>query len=310
MTEALVTRLRRVTLVTTDLDAAERFFRDAFAFETLSRAVEDPHLPILLGTPEARTRQTLLRLGEQEIGLLAFDPPGRPYPPGGTATDLWFQHFAIIVSDMDAAFRRLTKVGGFAPISEGGPQHLPPRSGSVAAFKFRDAEGHPLELLAFPAQGRPAYWARQAEAALFLGLDHSAIAVADTAASVAFYASCLGLRFGEQTHNSGPEQARLDAVADATVTVTGLKPPQVATPHVELLEYHVGSRRPIADATRSRDVAASFLLLETAALAPVVEALTRAKARFISPGVVTLADGMQAVAVLDPDGHRLVVAQS
>ena len=247
--------------------------------------------------------------GEQEIGLLAFDPPGHPYPAGSNATDLWFQHFAIIVSDMAAAYRRLVEVGRFTAISEDGPQQLPPSSGSVSAFKFRDAEGHPLELLAFP-QGAPPYWAVKAANAIFLGIDHSAIAVADTARSIAFYGQGLGLRRGEQTENSGLEQSRLDAVAEAAVTVTGLKPSKIATPHVELLGYHVGTRRPIADAASSRDIAASLFVMETEDLPAIVEALTAIEARFVSPGVVALADGRQAVAVLDPDGHRIVVTQA
>ena len=305
-----VARLRRIVIVTADLAAAEHFFAEAFAFETVSRAGEDPSLPVLLGTPEASTRQTIMRLGEQEIGVIAFDPPGRAYPAGGNATDLWFQHFAIIVADMDAAYARLQQVGRYLPISQGGPQRLPPSSGSVSAFKFRDAEGHPLELLAFPEEGRPPYWSAKAADALFLGIDHSAMAVSNTARSVAFYEQCFGLSLAEQTENSGPEQARLDGQPGATVTVTGLKPAQTATPHVELLGYRMGTRRPIADATTARDLAATFFLLEAEGAAAGVEALTAAGARFGSPGVVTLADGRPAVAVLDPDGHRIVIAEA
>ncbi len=312
MTEALphaaVSRLRRISMVTADLEATERFFAEAFSFEIVRREA-DPALSLLLGVPEARARETIMRLGEQEIGLLAFDPAGRAYPAGGNATDLWFQHFAMIVSDMDAAYRRLIDVGRFTPISEDGPQQLPPSSGSVSAFKFRDAEGHPLELLAFPA-GAPPTWAAKAANGVFLGIDHSAIAVADTHRSIAFYRRGLGLRLGEQTENSGPEQSRLDAVAEAAVTVTGLKPSATATPHVELLGYHVGTRRPIADAASSRDIAASLFVMETRDLPAIVEALTAIGARFVSPGIVALADGGQAIAVLDPDGHRIVVAQA
>ena len=306
---AAATRLRRIVLVTADLDAAERFFAEAFAFELVSRGEEDASLPLLLGTPDARARQTIMRLGEQEIGLLAFDPPGCIYPAESNATDLWFQHFAIIVSDMNAGYQRLQAASRFVPISENGPQLLPPTSGSVTAFKFRDAEGHPLELLAFPPESRPAYWAAKAAGSIFLGIDHSALAVGDTARSIEFYSTCLGLRCDVQTENSGPEQTQLDAIPSAAVTVTGLKPAGVATPHVELLGYHVGTRRPIADATSSRDIAASLLVLETDRFDPIVEALTEARACFVSPGVVTLASGQQAVAVLDPDGHRLVVSQ-
>ena len=85
--------------------------------------------------------------------------------------------------------------------------------------------------------------------------------------------------------------------------------PEHAPPHVELLGYHVGSRRPIDPATTSADIAATHIVLETTDLASIVETLTVLRAPFISPGIVTLEDGALAVMVLDPDGHRLVVIQ-
>ena len=304
----VVTAVRRIVLVVADIERAEQFFADAFAFAIAERR-DDPGLPALLGLPTSSGRETIMRLGDQEIGLLAFDPPGRPYPQDSTSSDLWFQHFAIIVSDMAAAVERLRAVGGFTAISEGGPQHLPEAAGSVSAFKFRDGEGHPLELLAFPAGGEPDPWREKTAAGVFLGIDHSAIAVSDTARSLAFYRDCLGLSVAAQTENHGEEQSRLDALPGAVVTVTGLKPAVRATPHVELLGYKVGSRRPIPSDTRSDDRAASFFLLETDALSDLVEALVAVETRFVSPGVVALAGGEQAIAVLDPDGHRLVITQ-
>jgi hypothetical protein len=44
-------------------------------------------------------------------------------------------------------------------------------------------------------------------------------------------------------------------------------------------------------------------------LSAMVVALDRAGARFVSPGVIPLEDGKQAVAVLDPDGHEIVLEQ-
>ncbi|WP_158807740.1 VOC family protein [Beijerinckia sp. L45] len=302
-----ITKLRRIAMVVGNLDAAEAFFADAFSFEFVERKAEDAGLATLLGVPDTRIRQTVMRLGAQEIGLLAFDPPGRAYPLDSTSTDLWFQHFAIIVSDMDAAYRRLQAAGRFSAISDG-PQVLPPVSGSVAAYKFRDSEGHPLELLAFPAGTGPAYWQEKASGALFLGIDHSAVSVSDTERSIAFYRDVLGLTLGEQTENIGPEQARMDGVPNAAVTVTGLNPVH-APSHVELLGYKVGARRPVAFDTRADDIAASMFVMETEALTSLVDRLIAAKARFISPGIVTLTDGVQAIAILDPDGHRVMVVQ-
>ena len=96
-----------------------------------------------------------MRLGDQEIALVRFSARGRPYPPGSRSDDLWFQHLAIVVSNMDAAYAHLSSHPGWRPVSEGGPQLLPPMNGAVRAFKFRDPDGHPLELIWFPPdQGR------------------------------------------------------------------------------------------------------------------------------------------------------------
>lgn len=43
---------------------------------------------------------------------------------------------------------------------------LPESSGGVTAFKFRDPDGHPLELLAFPDGKVPSRWGAQPDAEL------------------------------------------------------------------------------------------------------------------------------------------------
>ena len=309
MPKPTTTAVARLALVTADIDACERFFVEAFDCVVIERRDGDAADALLFGVPGSAIRESLLKLGDQMITLRTFEPGGRPYPTGGTSTDLWFQHFAIIVSDMDAAYARLQAVGRFTPISEYGPQTLPPSSGSVEAFKFRDMEGHPLELLAFPPGAGPEVWQAKRASGLFLGLDHSAISVADSAASIAWCEDGLGLEMAEQTENSGTEQSQMDAVPGARVTVTGLSPHEVP-PHVELLGYKVGSRRPIDQATTSADIAATQFVLVTPDLDAVVDALEVRETRFVSPGIVGLADGTRAILVLDPDGHRFVVCES
>ncbi len=308
-TKPLVERVARLGLVVSDIIAAEAFFAEAFNFQMVERRDGGDAFAQLVGLPGATSRHTAMRLGDQDIDLVCFDAPGRPYPPASTSTDLWFQHFAMIVSDMGAAYAQLRKSGRFTPITAGGPIQLPEASGGVQAFKFRDSDGHPLELLAFPPDGGPDVWKDKGDHALFLGIDHSAVSVGSTAGSIAFFEGCFGLTQSMQSENVGPEQARMDAVPEARVTVTGLAPIN-APPHVELLGYHVGARRPIDSATRSNDLAATFFVLQTRDLEPIVEALTASGATFISPGVVALAHGTRAIAVLDPDGHRFVVEET
>ncbi len=186
-------------------------------------------------------------------------PSGRPSPGEVPGYSPLFQHCAIIVSDMAAAHARLSAHPGWRPISTDGPVRLPASSGGVTAFKFRDPEGHPLELLAFPPEATPEAWHRPGAADPCLGLDHSAISVTDTARSVAFYES-LGLRVASRSRNTGPEQARLDAVADPVVEVTGLGFPDGRPPHVELLCYRGAFARSASDLAPN-DVAATRLVI-------------------------------------------------
>ena len=296
-------RVARLAMIVSDLHESERFLAEAFDFVATGRGERDATFADLMGVPGASVRHVTLTLGEQEVVLLEFDPPGRPYPPGSTSSDLWFQHFAIIVSDMAKAYAQLEAAGRFVPISHGGPVTLP---GGIEAFKFRDLDGHPLELLAFPKDGGPEHWRGGRD--LFLGIDHSAISVGDTGVSTRFFKGCFGLTLSEQQENEGAEQSRMDDVAAARVTVTGLAP-VTAPPHVELLGYQVGERRPIDGATRSSDMAATHFVLETERPEPIVEALTAGSVRFVSPGIVTMADGTRSIMVLDPDGHRFVVEE-
>ena len=153
---AAVIKIDRISVTVSDLARTEKFYRDALGFETVQRGREDdPSFAHLLGVEGASFETLIMRLGAQEVEFIKFQKHGRQYPPDSHSQDLWFQHFAIVVSDMDQAFSRLQQVR-FTPISVGGPQTLPPWNGSVRAFKFRDPDGHPLELLYFPpGQGRP-----------------------------------------------------------------------------------------------------------------------------------------------------------
>src|SRR5580700_4863706 len=198
------TVIDRVTLVVSDLDRAEDDYVRTFGCDVEQRGDIDPALIRVLCIRQARGRRSVLRLGRERIELLEFtDTAGRPYPPDSTSTDLWFQHVAIAVTDMREAHQRVVANRRFRPISRAGPVRLPDSSGGVTAFKFRDHDGHPLELLAFPRRRVPARWHA---AGPFLGVDHTALAVSDTARSTRFFQSVFGFGTGTRSENSGPEQ--------------------------------------------------------------------------------------------------------
>jgi catechol 2,3-dioxygenase-like lactoylglutathione lyase family enzyme len=192
-----------------------------------------------------------LRLGQQRVDLDSFDVQGRPYPTDSTAADLCFQHFALVINDASAAWKHVAAIGG-RPISTDGPVQLPPSTGVAAAVKFRDPEGHPLELLQFlpPAADR---WPGKG----LLGIDHSAISVSDIDASCRFY-EALGLSVRGRTLNQGPTQIALDGLPGVQVDVVPMFPPR-ATPHIELLGYRHPRGR-TAGHVEANDIAATRIV--------------------------------------------------
>jgi hypothetical protein len=129
---------------------------------------------------------------------------------------------------MTAAYANLQALPNWTAISRDGPRVLPASSGGVTAFKFRDPEGHPLEMLAFEPAARPAHWAFRS-ANLCLGIDHSAVSVADTGRSVAFY-SRLGLARTASSLNIGREQEELDNLLGAVVEDDSSGPTHASCP--------------------------------------------------------------------------------
>lgn len=283
--------ISRIRLVCADLSTTARFYQAALGFERIGEGEIDAG------------RVVTLRLGNQSIDLTEVRPHGHPYPDGVSGANLLFQHFAIVVADMPSVYRQLLTQGGWTAISSDGPQRLPPASGGVTAFKFRDPEGHPLELLAFPDGSAPPQW-RSRSACLFLGIDHSALSVADTARSVAFYKG-LGFAVQHRSQNAGPEQDRLDGMTAVEVEVTALVAPVSPTPHIELLCYR--DPHPVSIPLAPNDIAATRLVLAAYEAAEFARPCARQRLPVV-PGSRMDKELPSHVIVRDPDGHLLLLA--
>ena len=299
----------RITLIVSDLDRAEDDYARTLGCSIEHRGDIDPSLIRVLCIRQARGRRSLLRLGREQIELLEFtDSAGRPYPPDSTSTDLWFQHLAIVVNDMTCAHQRVMANRRFRPISRNGPVRLPDDSGGVTAFKFRDHDGHPLELIAFPEGRVPGEWRRANGTGPFLGVDHTAVGVSDSSSSARFFGSVFGFSTGTRTENRGPEQADLDDVENVHVSVTRLAP-DLAAPRMELLHYHVGTRRPIPPGTASNDLVATHSVVRVASLDAAAAALARRGTPLADDDLMLLHGGIRAALVSGPDGHRFLAEE-
>jgi catechol 2,3-dioxygenase-like lactoylglutathione lyase family enzyme len=92
----------------------------------------------------------------------------------------------------------------------------------IKAFYFKDPDGHPLEILRFPLDKGAEKW-NQPSDKLFLGVDHTAIVVGDTEASLRFYRDLLGMRIAGESENYGTEQEHLNNVFGAYFRITSLR---------------------------------------------------------------------------------------
>ena len=82
------------------------------AFKPVSDVeVDGPEYDQLWGIFGVRARVVRMQLGAQQLELIEFlaPPDVRPIPVPSYSHDLWFQHFAIVVRDMEAAWAQLRK---------------------------------------------------------------------------------------------------------------------------------------------------------------------------------------------------------
>lgn len=302
-----VTELLRVSITVGDLTGTAAFYRDWLGLDVGPElSIGDPAWADLLDLePGSNARAVDIMIGQHAIKLVQFDPPGRPYPRPRASNDQWFQHVALVTGDMTAVWERLER-GTPEEITKDGPVLLPPNTGGVTAFKFRDPEGHPLELIFFPDGVGAPVWHQTAGSGI-LGYDHTAIAVMDVDRSIAFYTGLLGFKIGGRSLNQGPGQDRLDGLSGCEVDVVALQPSQVVTPHVELLHYRTPPGPILTVPVNANDVAAVRQIHQADDLDALAKRLKEADVTFVSPGIVTLKAGGRAVSVRDPDGHMIVL---
>lgn len=305
---------RSIALTVSNLDNAVAFYEQALGFSKESeRTIVDAELDTLTGMFGTRLRTAVLRLGAETIELDQYlSPAGKPIPVDSRSNDLWFQHFAIVVADMERAYAHLQTfpVQGISSA----PQTLPEwnkAAAGIKAYKFRDPDGHPLELLWFPAgKGNPK-WQRPG-VRLFLGIDHTAITVSDTERSFRFWRDVLGFKVLGGSLNSGETQEQLDNAFGAVVRVTGLRPSRDSGPGLEFLQYltPAGGRPAPAD-TLPKDLVHARVVLEVDDLGELLGKLERASVRFVSarPAQVSGTAHESALIVSDPDGHAVMLVQ-
>ncbi len=302
-----------VGVTVSDMDRSVAFY-SALAFQKVSDVeVLGEQYEHLEGVFGARMRIVRMQLGNEYLDLTQyFAPPGRPIPGDSRSNDLWFQHVAIVVRNMDQAFEKLRALK--VQFVSTGPQTLPPSIAAAAgikAFYFRDPDQHNLEIIYFPPGKGDPHWQEKTDN-LFLGIDHTAIGIANTESSLHFYRDLLGFRKAGESENFGTEQEHLNQVFGAHLQITGMR--AASGPGIEFLEYLTprdGRARP-AD-VHANDIVHWQIMITTDDLDLLARKLRDAHVRFVSSGVVAMpkdkAGFSKGALVSDPDGHCVLLIQ-
>ena len=314
----LVSHVESVGFTVSDMDRALDFYTRVLPFqktsdvETFGRGLEN-----LSGVSGARVRIVRLKLGEETLELTEYlTPQGRAIPKDSRSNDRWFQHVAIIVSDMDKAYAllRANKIRHASTVPQTLPSYITGAAG-IRAFYFKDLDDHVLEILSFPTDKGARKWHELAKTGkLFLGIDHTAIVVGDTDTSLKFYRDALGLTVGGESMNYGPEQEHLNNVSGARLHISGLKTPDAGI-NIEFLEYLAPKNgRAYPTDSQSNDLwhwQTSFAVRDES---NVDEFFLSYKPNYISNGSVMFEMPIlgfhRATMLRDPDGHAVRLVEN
>jgi catechol 2,3-dioxygenase-like lactoylglutathione lyase family enzyme len=310
----LINGVESIGMTVSNLNRETEFFSKVLHFEKISDfEVYGAEYERLQGLFGLRMRVVRMRLGDETLELTQYlAPEGRPIPADWRSNDRAFQHIAIVVSDMDKAYRHLRAHD--VRHASTAPQIIPAANKAAAgvrAFYFKDPDGHYLELIYFPPDKGDPRW-QQNNDRLFLGIDHTAIVVSSTENSLRFYRDLLGMRLAGESMNYGTEQEHLNNVAGARLRISGLR--AASGPGIEFLEYlSPRNGRPAPKDTRANDIWHWQTTIRTANAEKTFRKFNRGSARAVSPGVAGIADAdfgfTKGFLARDPDGHGLQIVE-
>ncbi len=307
--------VNKVSITVADLDRSVEFYTTVLPFKRVKTfKLSGKEIQKLFGIKDKHLKVQVvqLALGSEIIELMEFETKqiGRPVPHTSRSNDLWFQHIAIVVSDMDKAYEQVAKhkVEHVSTSPQTLPDYIPAASG-ISAFYFRDPDDHNLELIYFPkGKGNPK-WQNNGDK-VFLGIDHSAIGIEETDESLAFYQDVLGLKVAGNSENYGPEQERLNQVFGARLLITGLHGQEGFG--LEFLEYIAppGGKKYPSDSSPV-DLWHWHTSVKVASVEATYKVSLEKGYTIISNGVVDLSNTSLAankgLLIRGPDGHAMFI---
>ncbi len=300
-----ITKVGAICITVKNLTPSLKFYTEVLNFKYIN--TEDfygENQEHLFGKFGIHYKIAHLQLGDEYVDLIDYlTSGGRSIPETQQSNDLAFQHIAIVVKDMEAAFKILQKnnVEFVSTI----PQTIPLSNAAAAgikAFYFHDIDGHNLELIYFPKGKGKTKW-QSVNKNIFLGIDHTAIGVSNTDSSLQYWVNNLSLEKKGESHNIGTEQAHLNFLKNAELQITGLAAAE--GPGVEFLQYiqpGAGSKYP-AD-TQCDDLWNWITKVNCTGIDALYQKLVSANTKIVS-GEITIINVKKNFIARDPDGHAV-----
>lgn len=315
-------KIKSIAQTTKNIDEQMRWYTETLGFKAGKREIlEGKWLSELIGISDAVVDRVILHLGDEELELWEFQKKtdfknnnfeGEIIPVDSKSNDLWFQHICIVVKDIEEAFR---KGADKAEQISSKPQTLPEwntGAANIKAVKFKDINGHSLELLNFPEDKGDKRWHKN-QIDLFKGIDHTAIGVSDTQKSIEFYSGILNLELVGQGTNYGKEQDEMDGLENTKVLISTLRPNNHGM-GIELLDYQLPNqerRSRINPKTTDLNEWRIILLVED--IRDIHIKLESSNSSKSLGSIVSIPEniwgGVTACQVRDPDGHALLLIE-
>jgi len=308
-----VTKVEAIGITVKEMDRSLKFYTEVLGFRKISDTeYKGEGVEKLKGLFGLNCRVVRLQLGEEFIELTDYlTTGGRSIPEDAKSNDLFFQHVAIVVSDMDKAYEQVKKYK--VEYVSTAPQTLPksiPGAEGIKAFYFHDPDNHNLELIYFPIGKGQDKWQHN-NGKIFLGIDHTAIGVSNTDNSHRFYMDMLGIERKGDSWNKGIEQEHLNNVEGASLHITGYR--AVQGPGLEFLQYiNPGPGKPYPADSRSDDI----WHLQTTLIVNDAESLYHTfkltNSKFVSKELVHQhINGIhtKSFIIRDPDGHAMLIKE-
>lgn len=308
-----VMKVEAIGITVKEMDRSVKFYTEVLGFKKISdQEFKGENFEKLQGVFGLNMRVVRLQLGDEIIELTDYlTTGGRSIPEDQKSNDLFFQHIAIVVSDMDKAYRHLRKFN-VEHVSTA-PQTLPksiPGAEGIKAFYFHDPDIHNLELIFFPKGKGLEKW-QSNHGKIFLGIDHTAIGVSNTEKSHEFYENLLGIERKSDSWNKGTEQEHLNNVEGASLHITGYRADK--GPGVEFLQYlKPGPGKPYPADSRSDDIWHWQTTLVVDDADALYRKLKNNNSVLISKEIVyqqVKNVHTKSFIVRDPDGHAMLIRE-